>query len=155
MRFRVIAVGTKMPEWVEQGYAEYAKRLPRDFAVELVELPLAPRTKNSDIARAMEKEGEAMLAAIGKGDTIIALDVLGKPWSTGQLAEQLTAWRMSGTNYSLLIGGPDGLAPACLALANFKWSLSALTLPHPLVRIVLIEQLYRAWTILQHHPYHK
>jgi 23S rRNA (pseudouridine1915-N3)-methyltransferase len=155
MRIRIIAVGTKMPDWVEQGYTEYHKRLPRDFAVELVELPLAPRSKNSDIARAMEKEGEAMLAAIGKGDTVMALEVKGKPWSTGQLAEQLASWRMSGTNYSLLIGGPDGLAPACQALASIKWSLSPLTLPHPLVRIVLIEQLYRAWTILQNHPYHK
>lgn len=155
MRVRIIAVGTKMPDWVEQGYVEYHKRLPRDFAVELVELPLAPRSKNSDIARAMEKEGEAMLAAIGKGDTVMALEVKGKPWSTEQLAEQLAGWRMSGTNYSLLIGGPDGLAPSCQALASIKWSLSPLTLPHPLVRILLIEQLYRAWTILQNHPYHK
>jgi 23S rRNA (pseudouridine1915-N3)-methyltransferase len=123
--------------------------------VELVELPLAVRSKNSDLARAMEKEGEAMLAAIGKGDTVLALDVKGKPWSTEQLAEQLAQWRMSGTNYSLLIGGPDGLAATCLALASIKWSLSPLTLPHPLVRIVLIEQLYRACTILQNHPYHK
>lgn len=155
MRIRIIAVGTKMLDWVEQGYAEYAKRLPRDYTVELVELPLAVRSKNSDLARAMEKEGEAMLAAIGKGDTVLALDVKGKPWSTEQLAEQLAQWRMSGTNYSLLIGGPDGLAATCLALASIKWSLSPLTLPHPLVRIVLIEQLYRACTILQNHPYHK
>lgn len=155
MRIRIIAVGTKMPDWVEQGYADYARRLPRDCAVEMVELPLAIRSKNSDIARAMEKEGEAMLAAIGKGDTVIALEVTGRAWRTEQLAEQLAAWRMSGTNYSLLIGGPDGLAPECLALAKIKWSLSPLTLPHPLVRIVLIEQLYRAWTILQNHPYHK
>jgi 23S rRNA (pseudouridine1915-N3)-methyltransferase len=155
MRLRIIAVGTRMPEWVEVGYKEYARRLPRDFVVELVELPLATRSKNSDIARAMEKEGEAMLAAVGKGDQIIVLDVLGKPWSTPELAEQLASWRMSGHNYSLLIGGPDGLSPACLAQASKKWSLSALTLPHPLVRILLIEQLYRAWTVLSNHPYHK
>jgi 23S rRNA (pseudouridine1915-N3)-methyltransferase len=155
MRLRIIAVGTKMPDWVTQGYGDYAKRLPRDFVVELVELPLAARSKNSDIARAMEKEGEAMLAAVGKGDRIIALDVLGKSWSTPELAEQLAHWRMSGVNYSVLIGGPDGLAPVCLAQASAKWSLSALTLPHPLVRIVLIEQLYRAWTVLHNHPYHK
>lgn len=155
MRIRLIAVGTRMPDWVEQGYNEYAKRLPRDCSVELVELPLAVRSKNSDIARAMDKEGEAMLAAIGKGDTVIALDVKGKPWSTEQLAEQLAGWKMSGNNYSLLIGGPDGLAPACLSLATIRWSLSPLTLPHPLVRILLIEQIYRATTILQNHPYHK
>src|SRR5690606_24882131 len=109
MRLRIIAVGTKMPDWVTQGYGDYAKRLPRDFVVELVELPLAARSKNSDIVRAMEKEGEAMLAAVGKGDRIIALDVLGKSWSTPELAEQLAHWRMSGVNYSVLIGGPDGL----------------------------------------------
>ena len=155
MRIRIIAVGTKMPGWVEQGYAEYAKRLPRDCAVELVELPLAQRGKNTDIARAMEKEGEDMLAAIGKGEQVIALDVKGKAWSTEQLAEQMADWRMSGNNYCLLIGGPDGLAPQCLAQAHLRWSLSALTLPHPLVRILVIEQLYRACSILQNHPYHK
>lgn len=144
-----------MPDWVEQGYNDYAKRMPREVSVEMVELPLAPRSKNSDIAKAMEKEGETMLASIGKGEQVIALDVKGKPWSTEQLAEQLAAWKMSGSNYCLLIGGPDGLAPAVLSLASIKWSLSALTLPHPLVRILVIEQLYRACSILQNHPYHK
>lgn len=155
MKIRIIAVGTKMPAWVEQGYTEYAKRMPRDCVVELVELPLAQRGKNTDIARAMEKEGEEILAAIGKGEQVIALDVKGKSWSTEQLAEQMANWRMSGNNYCLLIGGPDGLAPQCLAQAHMRWSLSALTLPHPLVRILVIEQLYRACSILQNHPYHK
>lgn len=158
MRIRIIAVGTKMPDWVEQGYAEYAKRMPRDVTVEMLELPLAQRGKNTDIAKAMEKEGETMLAAIekgGKGEQVIALDVKGKPWSTEQLAENLAGWKMSGFNYCLLIGGPDGLAPECLSLASIKWSLSPLTLPHPLVRILVIEQLYRACSILQNHPYHK
>jgi len=155
MRIRLIAVGTKMPGWVEEGYCEYAKRLPRDCTVELVELPLGPRGKSSSTAVAMEREGQAMMAAIGKGDRVIALDVKGKAWSTEQLARNLDEWRMSGANYSLLIGGPDGLAPECLALAEAKWSLSALTLPHPLVRILVIEQLYRAYSILHNHPYHK
>ncbi|UZJ42905.1 23S rRNA (pseudouridine(1915)-N(3))-methyltransferase RlmH [Marinimicrobium sp. C6131] len=155
MRIRLIAVGTKMPDWVEEGYGEYAKRLPRDCTVELVELPLGPRGKSSSTAVAMEREGQAMMAAIGKGDRVIALDVKGKAWSTEQLARNLDEWRMSGANYSLLIGGPDGLAPECLALAEAKWSLSALTLPHPLVRILVIEQLYRAYSILHNHPYHK
>lgn len=144
-----------MPRWVEEGYQEYAKRMPRDVIVEMVELPLAVRSKNSDIAKAMDKEGEAILAAIGKGEQVIALEVLGKPWSTEQLAEQLAGWKMSGSNYCLLIGGPDGLAPHISALASIKWSLSPLTLPHPLVRILVIEQLYRACSILQNHPYHK
>lgn len=155
MRIKIIAVGTKMPDWVEAGYAEYAKRMPRDVTVEMVELPLAQRGKNTDIARAMEKEGEAILAAIGKGEQVIALEVKGKPWSTEQLAEQLAGWKMSGSNYCLLIGGPDGLASEVSNLASIKWSLSPLTLPHPLVRILVIEQLYRACTILQNHPYHK
>lgn len=155
MRIRIIAIGTKMPDWVEAGYAEYAKRLPRDLQVEMVELPLAVRSKNTDIQKAMEKEGEAMMAAIGKNEQVIALDVGGKAWSTSQLAENLAAWKMSGDNFCLLIGGPDGLSPAVLQMAAIKWSLSPLTLPHPLVRIVLIEQLYRASSILQNHPYHK
>lgn len=155
MRIRIIAVGTKMPDWVETGYAEYAKRMPRDVTVEMVELPLAQRGKNTDIAKAMEKEGETIVASIGKGEQVIALEVKGKPWSTEQLAEQLAGWKMSGSNYCLLIGGPDGLAPEVSAMASIKWSLSPLTLPHPLVRILVIEQLYRACTILQNHPYHK
>ncbi len=155
MRIKVIAVGTKMPAWVETGYQEYAKRLPRDFSVQVVELPLGPRGKNASVQKAITKEGEQMLAAIPSGDRVIALDVEGKPWSTEQLARNLSDWRMEGDNYSILIGGPDGLAPTCLQRAHARWSLSALTLPHPLVRIVLIEQLYRAWTILHNHPYHK
>jgi 23S rRNA (pseudouridine1915-N3)-methyltransferase len=145
-----------MPSWVQEGYREYVKRLPRgDLELELVELPLAPRGKNTDIQRAMARESDAIAAAIGKGDRVVALDVKGKPWSTEQLAQQLSGWRMDGRHVSLLIGGPDGLAPEALALAEQRWSLSALTLPHPLVRIVLAEQLYRAWTILHNHPYHK
>jgi 23S rRNA (pseudouridine1915-N3)-methyltransferase len=155
MRVRLIALGTKMPAWVESGYTDYAKRLPRDWAVELVELPLAARGKSTSAATAMEKEADAMLAAIGKGDRVVALEVTGRAWSTEQLAEQLSDWRMSGLNYSLLIGGPDGLAPRCRAAADLKWSLSPLTLPHPLVRVVVIEQLYRAYSILNNHPYHK
>ncbi|MAZ89348.1 MAG: 23S rRNA (pseudouridine(1915)-N(3))-methyltransferase RlmH [Cellvibrionaceae bacterium] len=155
MRFKIIAVGTRMPGWVEDGFKDYAKRLPRDFSVEVVELPLGQRGKNASVTKAIAKEGEQMLAAIPKGDKVIALDVLGKPWSTEKLADNLANWSMECSNYSLLIGGPDGLAPECLARADAKWSMSALTLPHPLVRIVLIEQLYRAWSILNNHPYHK
>ena len=155
MRIRIIAVGTKMPDWVSAGYDDYARRLPRDFSVEMVALPLGQRGKNPDVQRAIAREGEQMLAAVAATDRVIALDVEGKAWSTPQLAARLAAWRMAGDNYSLLIGGPDGLAPECLARADGRWSLSPLTLPHPLVRVLLIEQLYRAWTILQNHPYHK
>lgn len=155
MRIRVIAVGTKMPSWVEQGVNEYQKRLPPELKLEIKELPLGKRGKGADIQRAIQSEGQQMLAAIGKGDTVIALDVLGKPWSTEKLAVELNDWRQEGNNISLLVGGPDGLAPECLAKAQKKWSLSALTMPHPLVRILLTEQLYRAWTINSNHPYHR
>jgi 23S rRNA (pseudouridine1915-N3)-methyltransferase len=155
MRINLIAVGTKMPSWVNDGVAEYSKRMPADFSLQITEIALGQRGKNADIERAIKKEGELMLAAIPERDHVIALEVGGKPWSTEQLAENAGHWRMSGNNVSLLVGGPDGLAPACLARANQKWSLSPLTLPHPVVRILLAEQLYRAWSILQNHPYHR
>jgi len=155
MKIRILAVGGKMPSWVEQGFNEYAKRLPNDCRLELVELPLGPRGKNQSPAKAIEKEGQAMLAAMKPQNTCVALEVLGKPWSTEKLSDELSDWRMAGQDVDLLIGGPDGLSPECSNKAQSKWSLSPLTLPHPLVRIVLAEQLYRAWTILNNHPYHK
>jgi len=155
MRLRLLALGTKMPAWVQEGYAEYAKRLPRDWAVELVELPLGTRGKNTSVAQAREREAQAIKSALGKGERVVALEQGGRPWSTEQLAQKLETWRMSGANYSLLIGGPDGLADECRALAEAEWSLSPLTLPHPLVRILVIEQVYRAYSILNNHPYHK
>lgn len=155
MKVRLIAVGGKMPRWVSEGYEEYAKRLPPDLQLELVELPLGHRGKGADLARAIRHEGDQMLAAIPRGDRVVALEVGGRSWSTEQLAEQLEHWRMDGRNLSLLVGGPDGLDARCVAAADQKWSLSPLTLPHPLVRVLLAEQLYRACTILQGHPYHK
>jgi len=155
MRLRLLAVGTKMPGWVQEGYAEYAKRLPRDWAVELVELPLGVRGKSGSVTQAKEREAQAIKSALGKSDRVVALEQGGQPWSTEQLAQKLEAWRMSGASYSLLIGGPNGLASECRAIAESEWSLSPLTLPHPLVRILVIEQLYRAYSILNNHPYHK
>ncbi|MGO2353389.1 MAG: 23S rRNA (pseudouridine(1915)-N(3))-methyltransferase RlmH [Marinomonas foliarum] len=155
MRVRLIAVGSKMPKWVTEGYDEYAKRLPKDFALELVEIPMSPRGKNTDIAKAIRKEGDAMLEAIPSNDKVIAMEVLGKEWSTEQLADQTEQWRMDGYNVSLLVGGPDGLDPRCTSRADQVWSLSRLTLPHPMVRIILAEQIYRAWTLMNNHPYHR
>ena len=155
MRIRLIAVGTKMPSWVEAGVKEYQKRLPPELKFEVKEIAMGKRGKGADLQRAILKEGQQMLEAIGSGDKVIALDVLGKAWSTEKLAEQLQNWQFEGNNISLLVGGPDGLAPDCLARADQKWSLSALTMPHPLVRILLAEQLYRAWTINNNHPYHR
>lgn len=155
MRVRLIAVGNKMPKWVTEGYDEYAKRLPKDFALELVEIPMSPRGKNTDISKAIRKEGDSMLEAIPSGDKVIAMEVLGKEWSTDQLADQTGQWRMDGYNVSLLVGGPDGLDPRCTARADQAWSLSRLTLPHPMVRVILAEQIYRAWTLMNNHPYHR
>jgi 23S rRNA (pseudouridine1915-N3)-methyltransferase len=155
MRIRLIAVGTKMPDWVEQGVAEYCKRLPPELKLGITEIALGKRGKGADIQRAINSEGQQMLALIGSQDKVIALDVTGEAWSTQQLAAQLQSWQLHGDNINLLVGGPDGLAADCLRRADQRWSLSALTLPHPLVRIVLAEQLYRAWTINHHHPYHR
>ncbi|AMO69532.1 ribosomal RNA large subunit methyltransferase H [gamma proteobacterium BDW918] len=155
MRVSLICIGTKMPAWVEEGVAEYRKRLPAEIQFDIKELPLPKRGKNTDIRRAIAQEGDAMTAAISAGDRVIALDVLGKAVSTESLAEALANWQMDGDNISILVGGPDGLSPACLALAKQKWSLSAMTLPHPLVRVLFAEQLYRAWTINNNHPYHR
>jgi 23S rRNA (pseudouridine1915-N3)-methyltransferase len=155
MKIKLLAVGGKMPAWVTTGFNEYSKRMPAEMQLELVELPLGHRGKGADLKRAIKKEGDAMLAAIPSGDWVVALEVLGKHWTTEKLSQQMENWQMNGRNVCLLVGGPDGLDPRCSALADQKWSLSALTLPHPMVRILLSEQLYRAWTVIQGHPYHK
>ncbi|WP_372862704.1 23S rRNA (pseudouridine(1915)-N(3))-methyltransferase RlmH [Spongiibacter sp.] len=155
MRVSLLCIGGKMPDWVEAGVAEYRKRLPPEIQFDIRELPLAKRGKNTDIRRAIAQEGEAMMAAIPRGDRIIALDVRGRSISTESLAKSLSQWRMEGDNVSILVGGPDGLAAECLSAAVEKWSMSAMTLPHPLVRVMFAEQLYRAWTILASHPYHR
>lgn len=144
-----------MPAWVEAGTAEYQKRLPPEWRFEFRDIPLAQRGKNTDIARAIRSEGEAMLAAVNDRDLVIALDVKGKTQSTEQLAQQLQSMELERRDIAILIGGPDGLADDCLARAERKWSLSALTMPHPLVRVLLVEQLYRAWSINHNHPYHR
>ncbi len=155
MQIQLIAVGTRMPGWVDEGFKEYAKRLPRECSLRLVEIPLGRRPKSGDVSRAMAEEGERMLAAIPKGALVVALEVDGRSWSTEDLAGQLDGWLGSGQDVALLVGGPDGLAPACQERAQQRWSLSALTLPHPLVRVLLAEQLYRAWTVYKGHPYHR
>ncbi len=144
-----------MPKWVEQGYEEYAKRLPREFSLELIEIAPGNRGKNADIERAIRKEGELMMSKISPSDHVVALEVLGKPWSTEQLAKEAEGWQMLGSDVCLLVGGPEGLAPECKQRANQQWSLSPLTLPHPMVRILLAEQVYRAWSVIQGHPYHR
>ncbi len=155
MRISIVAVGTKMPAWVNQAVEDYCRRLPRELKLQWREIPLARRARDSKPEQLREREGEQLLKAVPSGDRVIVLDVLGERMSTPQLAQQLESWQMSGANYSLLVGGPDGLSPQCLARATARWSLSDLTLPHPLVRVLLAEQLYRAWTITVNHPYHR
>ena len=139
MKLQLVAVGTKMPDWVQTGFTEYLRRFPKDMPFELIEIPAGKRGKN---------------AAAGK-NRIVTLDIPGKPWDTPQLATELERWKLDGRDVSLLIGGPEGLSPACKAAAEQSWSLSALTLPHPLVRVLVAESLYRAWSITTNHPYHR
>ncbi len=155
MIIRLIAVGQKMPAWVETAYQEFARRLPHECKLELVEIAAAKRGKQADIPRIMAKESQAIKNAIPSGDRVVALDVEGKPWSTPELANQITRWQQDGRNVSLLVGGPDGLSQELRQQAEQKWSLSALTLPHPLVRVVVAEALYRAWSVTVNHPYHR
>ena len=144
-----------MPDWVARGVDEFVRRFPADMPVSFTEIAAGKRGKNADIPRILQKEGEATLAAIPKGNRIVTLEVTGKPWDTPQLSRQLDAWKMDGRDVSLLIGGPEGLAPECIAASEQRWSLSNLTLPHPLVRIIVAESLYRAWSVTQNHPYHR
>ncbi len=144
-----------MPGWVSTGFEEYARRFPRDMPFELIEIPAGKRGKNADIKRILDIEGEKMLAAVPKGARIITLEVEGGNWSSPQLSQKLVQWQLDGRDVCFLVGGPEGLAPACIAASEGKLSLSALTLPHPLVRVVLAESLYRAWSISTNHPYHR
>ncbi len=144
-----------MADWVEEGYAEYAKRLPADCRLNLVEVDPVRRSKGTTVALARQEEGRRILKAIPKGAVVVALDRGGACWSTEALSRQLTDWLADGLDRALLIGGPDGLAEACLARTAHCWSLSALTFPHPLVRVIVAEQIYRAWSLTRGHPYHR
>ncbi len=155
MKIAIIAVGEKPPAWVRDAYGDYVKRLPKPYAPELIELPLGKRAGSSDPARAIADEGTRVLAALPKQAHVVALDERGAAWTSVELSRQLAHWSREGQDVALLIGGPDGHAPAVMARAQQRWSLSNLTLPHALVRVLLAEQLYRAWTLMQGHPYHR
>lgn len=155
MQIHLISIGNRMPSWVDQGYVEYAKRLPKACSLVLKEIPAGKRGKNADLARLVRDEGRRMLSAIPQNCHVIALDLAGKCGDTKGLSQSLKRWQMTGQDIALLIGGPEGLAPECLAVAGESWSLSPLTFPHPLVRVIVAEQIYRAWTILANHPYHR
>jgi 23S rRNA (pseudouridine1915-N3)-methyltransferase len=155
VRIHLLSVGRRVPAWVDQGYREYAKRLPRECDLRLVEIESVRRRKGREAAGARREEGERMLAALPKAARVIALDECGTTWSTRELAAALAVWLADGRDLALLVGGADGLADACRARADQHWSLSPLTFPHPLVRILVAEQIYRAWSLLRGHPYHR
>ena len=155
MTISLLAIGTRMPDWVSAGVEEYGKRIRNELGFSVVELAMAKRGKTTSVEQCIRKEGDAILGKITGGDYVVALDVQGKVLDTAGLAKRLTAIQDQGRNLVLLVGGPDGLDPRCLDRADETWSLSALTLPHPLVRVLIAEQLYRAHSLNKGHPYHR
>lgn len=144
-----------MPRWVDEGFESYRKRLRGRVTLELVEIPLATRKGGRNSRDCKAEEGARLLEAAGTRDRIVILDERGAGWSTRDLSKRLERWLMDGRNVSILMGGPDGLSAACLNTSREQWSLSAMTLPHGMVRVLVAEQLYRALSILENHPYHR
>ena len=155
MKCRLISAGTRLPDWVNSGFHEYQKRLRSPLTLELHEIPVATRRAGENPQRAVQREGADMLAALGKDDYVVALEIAAKTMNTEQLSAWLAERMRDGRSLAFLIGGPDGLSPPCLERADQSWSLSPLTLPHALVRVVVAEQLYRATSLLAGHPYHR
>ncbi len=155
MKCRLIAAGTRLPEWVNSGFREYQKRLRTPLVLELHEISVATRRAGENPRRAIAREGADMLAATAADDYVVALEIAGKAMSTEQLSAWLADRLRDGRALALLIGGPDGLAPQCRERADHAWSLSPLTLPHALVRVVVAEQIYRAMSLMAGHPYHR
>ncbi|MBA2651413.1 MAG: 23S rRNA (pseudouridine(1915)-N(3))-methyltransferase RlmH [Tatlockia sp.] len=154
-KITLISCANKMPAWVNTAVSEFSKRL-QDFAsINLIEIPLSKRGKSTDLSRILEKEAALMSAAIPSGARIIALDISGESFSSEKLAAKLELLQQISSHLCFLIGGPEGLAQTLLDRSHERWSLSQLTLPHPLVRVVLLEALYRSWSIIHNHPYHK
>lgn len=154
MLLRILVISNKMPKWCLLACEEYIKRLG-SYSASVIEIPLAKRHKNGNVLDYKTFEGQKLLEKITPKDHVIALDVLGKSWTTPLLSEQLAQWKQSGKNLAFIIGGPDGLSEMILKRANQVWSLSQLTLPHHLAKVLLLEQLFRADSILNNHPYHR
>jgi len=155
LKITIITLGNKMPDWVSEGSNDYLKRLNDGVQIKLLAIPLIRRSKSSDLNRILEKESFLIKEALPKGARIIALDIEGKSFSSDALAIKITQLQQISSHFCFIIGGPEGLTPEILNLSDERWSLSKLTLPHPLVRIILLETLYRAWSIINNHPYHK
>jgi len=155
LNIELLAVGTKPPAWVREGFRDYQARFPRDWQLELREIPTAKRNRRTSVGRLKEEEGERILGLVKQGARLVALDATGEMFSTEQLAGNLGIWMHDYNGVQLMIGGPDGLAKTCLDAAHGVWSLSKLTFPHFLVRVLVAEQLYRAWSLMNNHPYHR
>ncbi len=155
MRVRLIAVGSRMPKWVREAYEDYITRLASGLKVSLVEIEPGQRSAGRTPQKAMEAEAQKLLGALRKDEYVVALDERGAEMTTRELAAWLKTRMQEGRDLAFLVGGPDGFAPEVIARSDFKWSLSRLTFPHALVRVVLAEQLYRAHGVLANHPYHR
>ena len=140
---------------MQEGYAEYAKRLPKACSIKLVELPMAQRGKTGSVDKYKAEEAKKILAAVPKGALLVVLDEHGQQVTTKGLADKLEDWLGSGQDVALVVGGPDGLQQDLIQQAQWKWGLSKLTMPHPMVRILVVEQIYRAWSVINNHPYHR
>ncbi len=144
-----------MPDWVDAASNDFIKRLPVEIKINTILLPLIKRGKNPDIPRIIRDESRKILTAVPKNSLLVVLDVLGKAVTTEKFSSLLETWLQQGQDISIVIGGPDGVSAELLANASLKLSLSALTFPHPLVRVILLEQIYRGWSIINNHPYHR
>ena len=144
-----------MPAWVKESFSDYNKRLPKEFQLNLIELTPATRSKATSTEKIVADEANRIRDAIPEGSMVIALDENGKQFDSLSLSKKLESWAQQGRNITFVIGGADGLADDLKKSAGMLWSLSSLTLPHALVRVILVEQIYRAWTIMQNHPYHR
>jgi 23S rRNA (pseudouridine1915-N3)-methyltransferase len=155
MQLLVSAIGQRMPGWVNEAWKEYARRFPRGLSLELKELTMTRRGRNVNPDQLREADTASLLASVPGDFRVVALDERGKAWSTRELAQRLERWMQEEQGVCFLVGGPDGLTSECRQTAHDCWSLSRLTLPHPMVRVILAEQLYRAWTVTTNHPYHR
>lgn len=155
VKLHILAVGQRMPDWIETGWNEYAKRMPADFPLILREIKPEPRSGGKTPAQMMEAEARRIEAALPPQCTLVILDEHGRDYTTMKLSQAMQEWRQEGRDVAFIIGGPDGLDASLKQRGHLALRLSSLTLPHPFVRVMLAEQLYRAWTILQNHPYHR
>ncbi len=155
VHLHLVAVGTRMPAWVDSGYSDYAERLRGDYRLTLHEVSASKRGRHADTGRILKDEAERLDRAAPARARRVALCVTGRALSTEQLASQLDDWGRDGRELALFVGGPEGLDSAFESACDARWSLSALTLPHPLVRVIVAEQLYRAVSVLRGHPYHR